>query len=327
MDTWPSRWLALRGVSADAASLAVSVPPVHQLLLPLLEASKDGQPRKISELAPALGKRLNLTEADLREVLPKTGWPRFENRLYWARLYLKQAGLLELVGRGHFRITDQGRQVLAERPQTVDIAYLERFPAFREFQGRSRRTKGTTSEPRESGAAAAVSPDEMLATAWQGLRLHLAQELLDRMRAVAPGFFEKLVLDVLVAMGYGGSRQDAALAVGGVRDGGIDGLIKEDRLGLDTIYVQAKRWNGVVGRPQVQAFAGSLDAHHARKGVFITTSSFTEDARQFAAGIEKRIALIDGLTLANLMIEHGVGVTTQETYEVRKVDLDYFEEQ
>lgn len=278
-------------------------------------------------MAPALAKRLRLTEGDLREVLPKSGWPRFENRLYWARLYLKQAGLLEPAGRGLFQITEQGRQVLGERPPAIDVRYLERFPAFRDFQERSQHGKRSATPVSESDDTPALSPDEMLATAWQGLRLQLAQELLDRMRAVAPGFFEKLVLDVLVAMGYGGSRQDAALAVGGVRDGGIDGLIKEDRLGLDTIYVQAKRWNGVVGRPQVQAFAGSLDAHHARKGVFITTSSFTEDARQFAAGIEKRIALIDGLTLANLMIEHGVGVTTQETYEVRKVDLDYFEEQ
>lgn len=305
----------------------MSVPAFHQLLLPVLEAVADGEPHRDRDLAPQLAHRLNLTEADLREILPKSGHPRFENRLYWARLFLKQAGLVEPAGRGLFQITEQGRQVLGERPPAIDVHYLERFPAFRAFQERSQHSKDSAARVPDSEDAPALSPDETLATAWQSLRFQLAQELLGRMQAVAPSFFEKLVLDVLVAMGYGGSRQDAALAVGGIRDGGIDGLIKEDRLGLDTIYVQAKRWNGVVGRPVVQAFAGSLDAHHAHKGVFITTSSFTEDARQFASSIEKRIALIDGLTLANLMIEHGVGVTTQETYEVRKVDLDYFEEQ
>ncbi|MHB8394627.1 MAG: restriction endonuclease [Candidatus Dormibacteria bacterium] len=305
----------------------MSVPPFPQLLLPLLEAVADGVPHRERDLAPQLADRLGLTEADLREILPKRGQPRFENRLYWARLFLKQAGLVELAGGGLFQITEQGRQVLGERPRAIDVPYLEQFPAFREFQERAQHGKESTAPAPDSDDTPALSPDEMLATAWQSLRFQLAQELLDRIHAAAPSFFEKLVLDVLVAMGYGGSRQDAALAVGGVRDGGIDGLIKEDRLGLDTIYVQAKRWNGVVGRPLVQAFAGSLDAHHAHKGVFITTSAFTEDARQFAGSIEKRIALIDGLTLANLMIDNGVGVTTQETYEVRKVDLDYFEEQ
>ncbi len=279
-------------------------------------------------MAPALAERLKLTEADRREVLPKTGWPRFENRLSWAKLYLRQAGLLESVGHGLFRITDQGSAALRDRPTTIDVGYLERFQAFRDFQERSRRGKSREELVDGPEASSSLSPDEMLATAWQTLRSQLAQELMARMVEMAPSSFEKLVLDVLLAMGYGGSRHDAALAVGGVNDGGIDGLINEDRLGLDTIYVQAKRWTkGTVGRPDVQAFAGSLDAHHARKGVFITTSSFTDDARRFATQIEKRLALIDGLTLAHLMIEHGVGVTTQESYEVKKVDLDYFEEQ
>lgn len=305
----------------------LSVPPFHQLLLPLLEGSADGQPHKIRDVAPALARRLDLSEADLREVLPDSGKPRFENRLYWARLFLKQAGLLELVGRGEFRITDQGLQVLSERPQAIDIEYLERFQAFRDFQARSRRGRGREEQAPALEPSSSLSPDEVLAQAWQTLRTQLAQDLVDRMLELAPSSFERLVLDVLIAMGYGGSREDAAIAVGGVHDGGIDGLIKEDRLGLDTIYVQAKRWAGVVGRPQVQAFAGSLDAHHAHKGVFITTSSFTDDAVRFAAQIEKRLALIDGLTLAELMIEYGVGVTTQESYEVKRADLDYFGEQ
>ncbi len=303
----------------------MSLPPFHHLLLPLLEASADGEAHRERDLAPALAERLGLSEDDRREVLPKSGQPRFENRVYWAKLFLRQAGLLEPAGRGVFRITERGRVVLKENPTAMNVHYLERFPEFRTFIARSQHGKDQASKPSDAGTA--LSPDEALAAAWQTLRSQLAKELLARMSSAAPSFFEKLVLDVLVAMGYGGSREDAALAVGGVRDGGIDGLIKEDRLGLDTIYVQAKRWTGAVGRPQVQAFAGSLDAHHAHKGVFITTSSFTEDARQFVKSIEKRLALIDGEMLANLMIEHGVGVTIHHSYEVKRVDIDYFEEQ
>lgn len=243
----------------------------------------------------------------------------------WAASYMKQAGLLEARGRGFLAITLRGRDALAEGPARLSVKALERYPEFLEFKS---RTKAKSQSP-GSGSSDGLEEstlEESLEAAWQELRDGLTQELLDRVRNGSPAFFEQLVVDLLVQMGYGGSQADAAQVVGGSGDGGIDGVIKQDRSGLDAVYVQAKKWDGTVGRPEVQAFAGGLDGRQASKGVMITTSSFSSEARNFVDRIAKRIILIDGETLARYMIEFGVGVATARTYDVKRVDLDYFED-
>jgi restriction system protein len=238
---------------------------------------------------------------------------------------MKQAGLLEARGRGFLAITLRGRDALAEGPARLSVKALERYPEFLEFKS---RTKAKSQSP-GSGSSDGLEEstlEESLEAAWQELRDGLTQELLDRVRNGSPAFFEQLVVDLLVQMGYGGSQADAAQVVGGSGDGGIDGVIKQDRSGLDAVYVQAKKWDGTVGRPEVQAFAGGLDGRQASKGVMITTSSFSSEARNFVDRIAKRIILIDGETLARYMIEFGVGVATARTYDVKRVDLDYFED-
>jgi restriction system protein len=224
------------------------------------------------------------------------------------------------------RITDEGRRVVAEAPERIDVEYLKRYPSFLEFVQGSGTTAGTVPEQAVAGGAEGVDPDEAMERLWRARQQFVASELLERIAAASPTFFEQLVVRLLVAMGYGGSYAEASRVVGRSGDEGIDGIIKEDRLGLDAIYVQAKRWRGSVGRPDVQKFAGSLDGARARKGVFITTSTFSPDARDYVDRIDKRIVLIDGSMLADLMIEHSVGVATGRTYVIPKVDVDFFEE-
>jgi restriction system protein len=234
---------------------------------------------------------------------------------------MKQAGLFAPRGRGSLTITPRGLEVLAEDPERLSVSALKRFPEFLDFQSRTRGKRAVQPDERES-----VTLEESLEATWVELRERLAQELLERVRAASPGFFERLVVDLLVAMGYGGSHADAAQVVGGSGDGGVDGVIKQDRLGLDVVYVQAKRWAANVGRPEVQAFAGGLDGRQATKGVLITTSAFSQDALAFVDRISKRIVLIDGQQLARHMIEYRVGAATARTYYVQRVDLDYFED-
>jgi restriction system protein len=241
---------------------------------------------------------------------------------------LKQAGLVEGPARGVVRITEEGQRLLAENPPSVGLALLMRYPSFVAFLRRKRSTDSAGTAPIEvAGEVSSETPEEAFERLWQTLREEVAAELLERLGSAAPVFFERLVVRLLVAMGYGGSYAEAASVVGRPGDEGIDGVIKEDPLGLDAVYVQAKRWQGVVGRPEIQKFAGSLEGARARKGVFITTSGFTPDARAYVGGIEKRIVLIDGAMLADLMIKHGVGVTPAQTYVIPKVDQDYFAEE
>jgi restriction system protein len=251
------------------------------------------------------------------------------NRVGWARTYMSKAALLEPTRRGHCRITDRGKAVLAERPSRIDVAFLERFPEFLEFRAlRRERPTVDAPEPRPPDRSAMEeTPEEALEEAYQRLRGDLEAEILLKVKSCSPSFFERLVVELLVRMGYGGTLKDAGEAVGGSGDGGIDGIIKEDRLGLDVIYVQAKRWEATVGRPDIQRFAGALQGHRARKGVFITTSGFSREATDFVKAIDPKLVLIDGSTLARLMIDHGVGVSTVRTFEVRKIDSDYFEEE
>lgn len=230
---------------------------------------------------------------------------------------------MEPNGRGRFRITARGREVLQRKPSRIDMKFLEQFPEYTAFAALS-RTAPEAEPSAPEPLAATETPEELLDESYQELRRRLADELLDRIKACDPQFFEKLVVDLLVTMGYGGSRKNAGQAVGQSGDEGIDGIIKEDRLGLDVVYIQAKRWTHTVGRPMVQAFAGSLEGQRARKGVLITTSDFSREARDYVRQIEKKIVLIDGGELAKLMMDHGVGVAEVATYTVQKLDLDYF---
>lgn len=234
-----------------------------------------------------------------------------------------KAGLLVRTGRGKFHISTMGLELLKSNPTRIDIKFLKRYPDFQEFKNVSDKNKSDM--PNKVDKDIESTPEETFETSFQDLRQKLAQDLLDKVKACTPSFFEQLVVDLLVAMGYGGLRKDAGEAVGQSGDGGIDGIIKEDKLGLDVIYIQAKKWDAAVGRPVVQTFAGSLDGQRARKGVLITTSRFSQDAQDYVGRIEKRIILIDGEQLAQLMIDHDIGVAKVDTYVVKKIDLDYFD--
>jgi len=297
----------------------MAIPDFQSVMRPLLTHLSDGRPRSNQETLDALADEFRLTPQERSKLLPSGRQSVFTNRVAWAKSHVKRAGLVASPERGVYRITDEGRQLLETQNGRIDLRVLRTFPEY--VAWRSRRTQA---EPDEESDSDEMTPEEHIEHGYREIRRQLSADILERVRAAPPEFFERLVVELLVAMGYGGSRVDAGRAVGRGGDGGIDGIIKEDRLGLDTIYLQAKRWDGVVGRPEVQKFAGALQGHRARKGVFITTSSFSRDAESFAASIDIKIVLIDGDELAALMIDHGVGVTTAEVYPVRQIDSDYF---
>jgi restriction system protein len=299
----------------------MAVPPFQDFMLPVLELAGDGQDYTVPKAIEYAAQRLDLTDDDRRELLPSGRKPRLNDRVSWAVVYLKQAGLLESAQWGVYRITERGRHVLKSKPARIDIKFLMQFSEFQEF-----RKKSLAHQPNEKDVEPEQTPQEVLEASYLNLRRELAQDLLQRVKVAPARFFEQLVVDLLVAMGYGGSRRDAGQAIGHSGDGGIDGIIKEDKLGLDVVYIQAKRWDSTVGRPVVQAFAGSLEGQRARKGVLITTSQFSPDARDYVSKIEKKIVLIDGEQVAQYMIDFGVGVTEVAAYVVKKVDLDYFGE-
>lgn len=304
------------------------IPDYQTFMLPLLRSVADGEVRRTSDLLPQLADEFRLTDSERSALVPSGRATVLYSRVQWARTYMYQAGLLSSPRRGYISISGEGRKVLAACPNRIDLAFLRQYPAFLDFEGRSKASAAAAGAVEPSApAASAETPDETLERTWREVRSQVAAELLERARAASPRFFEELVVRLLVAMGYGGSYADAAAVVGTAGDEGIDGIIKEDRLGLDALYVQAKRWQHVVGRPVVHAFAGSLDGARARKGVMITTSSFTAEAKSYVGQIEKRIVLIDGVMLAELMIEHGVGVAADRTYVVPRIDLDFFDEE
>jgi restriction system protein len=300
----------------------MAIPDYQSIMMPLLKLASDGQEHFLRDAIEALADEFALADEERRELLPSGRQAIFTNRVAWARTYLKEAGLLETTRRAYFRITDRGRQVIAEKPPKVDVKYLEQFPEFIEFRARKRDKE----EISEGEGISEATPDESLEAAYQKVRKDLEQELLKQVKQSSPAFFEKLVIDLLVKIGYGGTRRDAGRAVGKTGDGGIDGIINEDRLGLDTIYIQAKRWDGAVGRPEIQKFAGALQGQRAKKGIFITTSNFTSDAHDYVSRIDSKIVLIDGDLLAQLMIDHNVGVSTSATYDIKRIDSDYFSE-
>lgn len=308
----------------------MAVPDYQSLMLPLLKfAEKKGDETSTSEAVEALANELGLTEDDLKEMLPSGIQSTFVNRVGWASTYMKKAGLLEATRRGFYQITDRGRDLLKKQPKVINVKLLKQYPEFIEFQqlkGTRSGDKGTDSKT-VSDDISSATPSEALESAYENLRDELANELLSKLKHTSPAFFERVVVELLVKMGYGGSRADAGKAIGRSGDGGIDGIIKEDKLGLDVVYIQAKRWdNNPVGRPDVMQFAGALQAQRANKGIFITTSRFTDDARSYVSQIGIKIVLIDGEQLTSLMIDHEVGVSTVSLYPVKKVDSDYFEE-
>lgn len=302
------------------------IPDFQNLMLPMLQLAADGQERRLSDAIEALAQQFQLSEAERAELLPSGIQPKFDNRVGWVRTYLGKALLLESPKRGWFRISERGRAVLAQQPARIDMAFLSQYPEYHAFRSRGRTAENSVTATVEANEEV-VSPEETLEASYQALRSTLAQELLEKVKQVSPRFFERLVVDLLVAMGYGGSRRDAGKAIGRSGDGGIDGIINEDRLGLDVVYIQAKRWEQTVSRPEVQAFAGSLEGVRARKGVMITTSTFSQQAREYVSRIEKKIVLIDGETLAQYMLDYDIGVTEVSRYVVKKIDLDYFEEE
>jgi len=293
-------------------------------MLPLLRFATDGNEHSLREAIERLSEQFGLTDAEKNELLPSGQQPRFDNRVAWARSYMSKATLLESTRRGYFRITQHGRDVLSRNPTEINIKFLEQFPEFVECRGNHREREETT-ESTETETL--QTPGELLESAYQKLREDLSAELLKTVTECSPPFFERLVIDVLVKMGYGGSRKEAGKAIGRSGDEGIDGIINEDRLGLDVIYIQAKRWQATIGRPEIQKFAGALQGHRAKKGVFITTSDFSREAKDYVAKIDSKIVLIDGEQLSQLMIDHNVGVALVTSYETKKIDSDYFIEE
>lgn len=307
----------------------MAIPDYQSVMLPLLRfAGEKNDETSTGEAVEVLAKEFGLTDEDLKEMLPSGIQSTFVNRVGWASTYMKKAGLLEATRRGYYRITPRGQELLKKQPKAINVKLLKQYPEFLEFQ----QLKGTRSGDRESSSRTTLdvttaTPSEALEAAYENLRDELADELLARLKKSSPSFFERVIVELLVKMGYGGSRADAGKAIGKTGDGGIDGIIKEDKLGLDIVYIQAKRWeNNPVGRPDVMQFAGALQAQKANKGIFITTSRFTDDARTYVSQIGSKIVLIDGEQLTSLMIEHDVGVSTVSMYPVKKIDTDYFDE-
>jgi restriction system protein len=300
------------------------IPDYQQLMLPLLKLIEDSKVHSIHEAYQHLPDQFGLSQEERLEMLPSGKQVVVNNRIGWARTYLKKAGLIKQPKRGFIQLTERGLEVLKNNPKTIDNDFLIKFPEFQEF--RTIKNNQDTTANKVDVTFDEKNPEELLEYAYEDINNALAQELLDTIKTSSPSFFEKLVVDLLLKMGYGGSRKDAGQSIGKSGDEGVDGIIKEDRLGLDVIYVQAKRWDNVVGRPEIQKFAGALQGQRARKGIFITTSGFTKDALEYVSQIESKIILIDGETLTKLMIEHLVGVSPVSFYEIKKVDSDYFEE-
>lgn len=300
----------------------MTIPDFQAIMLPLLQYASDGKEHSLRDAITYLADVFNLSDDERKELLSSGQQAVFDNRIGWARTYLKKAGLFISPKRGFFQITDRGKEILSQNPSEINLKFLNKFPEFIEFK--TTKKDHDKSEP-EIIETSETTPQESIEFGYQKIRKELELELLNRVKSCSPDFFERLVVDLLVKMGYGGSRRDAGRAIGKSGDGGIDGIIKEDKLGLDIVYVQAKRWdNTVVGRPEIQKFVGALHGQRARKGVFITTSRFSQEAREYVSIIDSKIVLIDGEELAQLMIDNHVGVSTVSIYEIKKIDSDYF---
>ena len=301
----------------------MAVPDFQSFFRPLLEFAADGQEHSLAEARAVLKEVMRVSEEDLQELLPSGHQTKFDNRVAWAKSYLVQAKILDSPKRGYFSITERGKELLSQGHDRINVKILNQYPEFVEFHTAKPGEQAT----QETSAFQDETPEESLQKAYQSIRSDLASEVLTRIKINSPKFFELLVVDLMIALGYGGSRSDAGRSIGQSGDEGIDGIIKEDRLGLDVIYLQAKRWDGSVGRPEVQKFVGALHGKRAKKGVFITTGKFTLEAEGYVATIDPKVILIDGRALAELMIDYNLGVSASVNYEIKKIDTDYFDEE
>jgi restriction system protein len=299
----------------------MSVPDFQSFFKPLLDLASDGKEHSIQEARESISNVMALSEEDMNELLPSGTQRKFDNRVAWAKSYFVQAKVFESPRRGYFSITQRGQDLYKQRHKRIDIRILNQYPEFVEFH------KGRVPKEEEEIEPSTETPEETLQKSYQSIRSDLASQIVQRIASNSPHFFERLVVDLMVSMGYGGSRADAGRSIGGSGDEGIDGIIKEDRLGLDLVYLQAKRWEGTVGRPEVQKFVGALHGKRAKKGVFITTGNFSDDARKYVETIDPKVILIGGRMLAELMIDQGLGTTTTATYQIKRIDSDYFTEE
>ena len=311
------------------------VPEFHRFFRPALALLADSQSHALRDIEKALADQFQLSAEDREELTPSGRCTRLYDRTQWALTYLRQAKLVENAGRGVNRITPRGVDYLKRCPDVIKPADLEQFAEFVDFQTRRRPTSGSGQQVQADPATSApvsvpekVTPEEAMASAYAALNSALAQDLLERVKAMPPVFFEQLIVKLMLRLGYGGTADDAGQTLGKSGDGGVDGVINQDKLGLEKIYLQAKRWtDGTVGRPEIQRFIGALSGQGASKGVFITTSTFSQEAKEFARFVPNfKISLVDGVELARLMIEHNLGVSLVERYEVKRVDSDFFAE-
>jgi len=302
------------------------IPDYQSLMLPVLKFVSDGREYRMTDIIHGLANFLKLTEEERVELLLSGHTPLFNNRAHWAKTCLKKSGLIDSPRRATITITDRGRKILKENPKEINVKFLKRFPEFLEFVS-SKKEGAIDTDAIGNDGVKMQTPEELLESGYQSIRKSLEQELLIKLKSIHPAFFERIVVELLVKMGYGGSIAEAGKATKYTADEGIDGIIKEDKLGLDVIYVQAKRWEGFVGRPELHKFVGALAGQGAKKGIFITTSNFTKDAIDYTPKNETKIVLIDGNKLASYMIDYNLGVSLQNTYEIKKIDFDYFDEE
>jgi restriction system protein len=300
----------------------MAVPKFQEIMLPMLNLAADEKVWALVDAREELAKHFHLTMEEQEELLPSGRQSRFANRVAWAKVYLQRGGLLSSPERAHFQITKRGKDVLANPPEEISINFLSQYPEFQDFRNRSLKQDNTEIENENDSD----TPEEILESAYITIRKSLVSDILDRVKSCSPRFFEYLVVDLLLKMGYGRAGGGTGECVGQSGDEGIDGIISEDRLGLEMVYLQAKRWEGTVGRPEIQKFVGALHGRRARKGVFITTGLFSSEAKAYVQNIDPKVALVDGRQMAEYMIDFGLGVSLAESYEVKKIDSDYFEE-
>ena len=304
----------------------MAIPQFKYFILPFLKGLADNKEHSMKEMEQTLASEFNLTEDELLQRTPSGRMTIFSNRVGWAKTYLKKAGLVDAPNKALFKITTEGQKVLADKPKIIDSNFLRKFSSFSEFSDGSESPEKEEEILKEN--IEEYTPEEALDAGYQSIVKELYAELLSQLKNSSPNFFEQAVIDLMLSMGYGGSRKDAGQAIGRSGDGGIDGIIKEDKLGLDLIYIQAKKWNDTtVGRPEVQRFVGALNAKFSKKGIFITTSTFTKDAIEYAQRLDSKVILIDGWEMSRLMVEYNIGVSTVSIYAIKKIDFDYFSEE
>ncbi|MGD9883398.1 MAG: restriction endonuclease [Reyranella sp.] len=306
----------------------MAVPDFQSLMLPVLRGVADG-PIAAPELRQRVADSVHMTEADLAELLPSGRQTTFSNRVAWANIFLQRASLIRTVRRGVYEITQAGKEVLERAPPRIDMKFLEQFPSYTRWREESgTRNGGADTPPPASPPTTPTNPEEQIERSHRELVAAVEADLLQRLRTLTPAQFERVIVDLLVAMGYGGGRSEMARALGRSGDNGVDGVVHEDKLGLDVVYMQAKKYAAerLVDAPAVRDFVGSLDYHRATKGVFVTTSRFTDPSKEYVGRVSKRVVLIEGSQLASLMVAHGVGVRVKERYEVVEIDEDAFTE-